>query len=523
MILDTCAAVSMPTILETRSLSKHFGGVSAVKDLSLKVGQGELRCIIGPNGAGKSTFFRLVSGVVQADSGAVFFEGKDISRLSTHNRAHLGIGVKFQNMDVYLDLSVRHNLLIPMQHIHDRGTIDERIADLLSTLHLAGTEDRVVSELSHGERQWLAIGMAVAMRPKLLLLDEPTAGMGPVETDATSELIKGLNSQGMTILVVDHDMAFVRQLDVPITVLHFGTLFAQGTLREIEQHAEVRRIYLGSAGSGQVARQSRMAISSEEARGASGAAAGVGRPNTLVPDHAKIPNAMLALEDLSSGYGGIPIVRRMSFSVGTGEAVAIVGRNGVGKTTLVRTIARLRPIMNGTIKFKAKDIAGVDPSGVARMGLGYAPQGRGIFSRLTVAENLRMGQSVGHGKPPYHDERVFEWFPVLKRRLKQLAGTLSGGEQQMLSIGRLLVGNPDFLLLDEPSEGVQPSIVEAIAEVVVRHSETTGMAVLLVEQNLDLVSMIAERCLVMENGAVTATLSPDDLLDPAVAQKYLAV
>ena len=174
----------------------------------------------------------------------------------------------------------------------------------------------------------------------------------------------------------------------------------------------------------------------------------------------------LALDAVTSGYGGIPIVREVSLEVGTGEIVAIVGRNGVGKTTLIETIAGLLPVMEGGIAFRGRDVTRADARDRARLGMGYVPQGRGIFSRLSVEENLRMGELVGGGRAAAAFGRVYEWFPRLAERRRQRAGTLSGGEQQMLAIGRILVGQPSILLLDEPSEGIQPTIVEQIADVI---------------------------------------------------------
>lgn len=233
-------------MLETRGMSKSFGGLQAIRDFTLAVRAGELRCILGPNGAGKSTLFRLLVGSYNPDSGRILLEGKDVTRMQAYKRARLGIGIKFQNMDVYQDLTVRHNLSVALHHHFGRSEIDHEIVRLLELLHLSGMQERLVRELAHGQRQRLAIGMAIAMRPKLLLLDEPTAGMGPVETRDIGDLIKRLNSGGMTILVIEHDMGFVRQLAVPITVMHYGQLFAEGTLAEIVADAEVRRIYLGS-------------------------------------------------------------------------------------------------------------------------------------------------------------------------------------------------------------------------------------------------------------------------------------
>jgi ABC-type uncharacterized transport system ATPase subunit len=239
------ATASPDSLLEVRGLSKAFGGVRATNDINLSLRSGELRCIIGPNGAGKSTLFKLLMGMTMPDSGTVVFEGKDVTRAQPHRRARLGIGIKLQNMGVYPNLTVRHNMLVPLYHERAGQDPDLQIRQLLQPLRLDGKSDRLVSSLSHGERQWLAIGMVLAMRPRLLLLDEPTAGMDPEETHATCELIRSLNAEGMTVLVTEHDMAFVRQLQSRITVMHFGAVLAEGSLVDIEQHAEVRRIYLG--------------------------------------------------------------------------------------------------------------------------------------------------------------------------------------------------------------------------------------------------------------------------------------
>jgi branched-chain amino acid transport system ATP-binding protein len=232
---------------------------------------------------------------------------------------------------------------------------------------------------------------------------------------------------------------------------------------------------------------------------------------------------ILALDSVSSGYSGVPIVRDATLSLAAGEILGIVGRNGVGKTTLVKTIAGLLRPMSGRIGFKGNDVTSADARDMARAGMGYVPQGRGIFARLTVLENLRMGEMIGSPQGARDYERVFEWFPRLRERSGQRAGTLSGGEQQMLALGRVLIGDPAFLLLDEPSEGIQPSIVQQIAEVLLQQNERRGLAVLLVEQNLDLVFMAADRCLVMDKGAFVAALTPEELADPDIAKRYLAI
>ncbi len=235
--------MTAPAILEASGITMSFGGLKAVDGISLGLMAGELRCVIGPNGAGKSTFFKILGGQLKPSSGRIRFAGRDITRAGPHRRALLGIGVKFQSLDIYPGFSVAENLMLPLLH---RGRDAEReTARLLAELELEGSEALVAGQLPHGEKQRLAIGMALALRPQLLLLDEPTAGMGPEETAAIAALVRRVNEQGVSVMVVEHDMAFVKQLEAPITVLHFGRVFAEGSFQEIESHKEVRQIYLG--------------------------------------------------------------------------------------------------------------------------------------------------------------------------------------------------------------------------------------------------------------------------------------
>ena len=232
-------------IVETRSLSKIFGGVRAVDELDLSIQEGEIHCIIGPNGAGKSTLFKLLMGIERPTAGAIVLDDHDITHMAPHLRARRGLAIKFQSMQVYQDLTVYQNLFIPLRRHHRPREIPDRCADLLTQLQLTDTEERIVGDLSHGQQQWLAIGMSMAVDPKVLLLDEPTAGMSPEETRQTAAIVRQLNDAGVTIAVIEHDMAFVRDLDTRTTVLHYGKVFAQGAFADIERDDDVHRIYLG--------------------------------------------------------------------------------------------------------------------------------------------------------------------------------------------------------------------------------------------------------------------------------------
>ncbi|WP_254714775.1 ABC transporter ATP-binding protein [Natranaeroarchaeum aerophilus] len=230
-------------LLATEGLTKHFGGLTAVDSVDLSVKEGELRCLIGPNGAGKSTLLDLITGQLESSEGSIYFDGMDLTDLDTHERIDAGLSVKFQSPHVYEDLSVTENLQIPLQRT-DRD-VNETINRTLDRIGLSARRDVQAAELSHGQQQRLEIGMATTLDPELLLLDEPVAGMSVEETNEVAELIQSLNDDGMALVVIEHDMEFVDEISQQVTVLNQGEIFRQGTIEEIQDDPDVRRIYLG--------------------------------------------------------------------------------------------------------------------------------------------------------------------------------------------------------------------------------------------------------------------------------------
>jgi urea ABC transporter ATP-binding protein UrtE len=212
----------------------------------------------------------------------------------------------------------------------------------------------------------------------------------------------------------------------------------------------------------------------------------------------------LAIDGLVAGYGGSRVLDGLDLAVASGEVVGLMGRNGMGKSTLMRAVMGVVPRTAGRVTVAGRDTAGLPSFAVARLGVAYVPQGRDLFADFTVMENLELGV-LGHGRPaPGFADAVLALFPILSERLGQKAGTFSGGQQQQLAIARALVSRPRLLLLDEPSEGIQPSIVAEIAERLAAHAAETGLAILIAEQNLDMVMRMAGRCAMIENGRITA-------------------
>lgn len=219
-----------------------------------------------------------------------------------------------------------------------------------------------------------------------------------------------------------------------------------------------------------------------------------------------MPMPILEVVGLCARYEATPVLRGVDLVVGKGEIVALIGRNGVGKTTVMRCLIGLLGAESGTIGYQGRDVTRLGADGRARLGIGYIPQGREVFPRMTVEENLKVGELIGQQRGLVDRRRVFNYFPILEERRRQLAGTLSGGQQQILAIGRALIGNPALILLDEPSEGIQPSIVQMICRVLRAIRDDLGTTVLFVEQNLDTILTIAERGYVMEKGCITAEI-----------------
>jgi urea transport system ATP-binding protein len=232
---------------------------------------------------------------------------------------------------------------------------------------------------------------------------------------------------------------------------------------------------------------------------------------------------MLNVDGLRTGYGRIPILNGVSFAVNEGEFIGILGHNGMGKTTLLKALMGFLPATGGSVRFDGNDVTAAEPYHRARLGFGYVPQGREIFPGLTVYDNLRMGCTKQAGAEQDTIGSVLETFPRLKPLLERQGGALSGGEQQLLAIARCLCGKPRLVLLDEPTEGIQPSIIDEIVETLQRLRDNSGLTLILVEQNLDFIAALSHRILIIQKGMITSEVQPGDLGSAGLVGEFIGI
>jgi ABC-type branched-subunit amino acid transport system ATPase component len=518
-------------LLRLDKVQRHFGGVHAVDGVSLEVEQGSIHGLIGPNGAGKTTLVNLITGYVPVQSGHAWLQSDELTGLPAHRIAALGISRTFQNIRLFKDLTALENVLVgmhtrrrddtlaqlatlPMFRRGQRALMDDARA-LMETVGLAASDiaGRAAGTLPYGDQRRLEIARALALRPRLLILDEPAAGMNPSEKQGMRGLIESLNQGGLTILLIDHDMRLVMAVCQRVAVLDFGRKIAEGTPAEVSTDAGVIKAYLGTGGEKEVT----------SAPGASAGDDAVIEQTPRTRAGAEPDKAILEIEDLTVSYGAINAVRGASLRVAAGEVVALIGANGAGKSTILNTLSGLIRPDSGSAFFDRLDLTRAKPSAIVHHGLVQVPEGREILARQTVLENLELatwGRRDGAAKRK-QIEAVMLRFPILGARQALRAGTLSGGEQQMLAIARGLLARPRLLLLDEPSLGLAPQMVDEVFKAIQEIHEE-GTTILLVEQNALRALEIADRAYVLETGQIRLTGTGDDLLhNPAVRRAYL--
>jgi branched-chain amino acid transport system ATP-binding protein len=506
------------SILEARGISKKFGGLAAVDGIDLTIRRGEILGVIGPNGAGKTTFVNCMTGLEKPTEGSIVFNGQDITKTPSYRIGHLGMARTFQVVKPLRQLTVRENVATGAM-FGARGR--ERTAaqarayadEILERVSLVDKRDRTATELTIPDLKRLELAKALAMDPQLLFLDEVMAGLNQSEIEKAMELILSINRSGVTIFVIEHVMKAIMGISDRLAVLHDGRKIAEGEPEEIVESPAVIEAYLGE----------RFAQRAQAARdeGTSFVASGEFRKAPPV----SATETLLEVKGLSSGYGEVQILRDVTLEVREKEIVALIGANGAGKTTLLWTISRLLTPTAGSVRFAGIDITAARTDEVVGAGVVQVPQGRRLFAGLTVKENLMQGVYLRRdtAKIASDLERVYSLLPRLSERANQLAGRLSGGEQQMCAIGRGLMSRPRLLIIDELSLGLAPLVVDSLLALITQINEE-GTTVLLVEQDVQVALEHAHRGYVLETGRIIQTGPAAELLDDTSIRKaYLGL
>ena len=523
-------------ILSGTAVSVNFRGLKALQQVDIQVPDGAIVGLVGPNGAGKSTLLGVLSGDIVARAGTVRLADQDVSGLGPEARVRRGLARTFQLPELFDELTVREHLTLPRRlaqapsrswsdpltgrFLRQDADEDGAVEALLDLLGLAQVADTPAGALPLGLCRLVEIARAAASRPRVILLDEPFSGLNPAESRLLSQALASLNrAQGIAMVLVEHDVEIVFGLSERVFVLDFGVIIAAGTPAEIQRDPAVRAAYLGdvsdgspgtstagtstpgTSGTAATEGTTRAPDSSDTTTSAREAIAAAGT-GTAAPPRPGQPSHgdLLTVSGLCLKYADATALEQVSFSVAPGSVTALLGPNGAGKSSVARAVSGLVRPQSGLIRFDGEDITGAPADQIRRLGVAYLPEGRGVFRSLTVEENLRVALSgVPKGEQAAAIDSAIELFPVLGQRRRQTAGTLSGGEQQMLSLARVLTRQPRLLIADEISLGLAPLIVEEVFAGLGRVIEL-GVSVILIEQFVHRALAIADRCYVLRRG-----------------------
>ena len=500
------STAGVDSVLEVSGVHKRFGGIKAVDNAALTLKAGQIHALLGPNGAGKTTTFNLISGMFTPDAGTVRLNGVDIQGATPYQVCQRGLARSFQITNLFRGLTIYENLRLSLQARHPARfncwrdidsypVIHAETAELMKFLGLQGMEQIDGGALSYGGQRLVDLGIALGSKPQVLLMDEPLAGLAAAERERVSHLVTTI-AANIPVLIVEHDIDRVLGFSQHVTVMNQGGVLMSGTPEQVRADVRVQEIYTGS-GTPQV----------------------TGR----VAGEACERVQLLRFEGVNAFYGKSHILNDATLDIREGEIVALLGRNGAGKSTLLKALTGLLKPASGRIEFCGQDIAGMSAPDIARLGIGYVPQGRGLFAGMTVADNLALGRLArptdGSSGVVWSEEKILQIFPRLRERMNTPADYLSGGEQQMVAVARALSGNVRLLLLDEPFEGLAPAVVQELFTLFDQLRKE--VAILIVEHNLDLVLALADRVFALERGAVFHQGPAEPLLTDLTYRKQI--
>jgi ABC-type branched-subunit amino acid transport system ATPase component len=537
----------MSNLIEVRGVVKAYGGIKALNGCDLDVIEGEINGLIGPNGSGKTTLFNVVTGYEKVQQGQVMLRGKEITGSSPDRVFGLGIGRTFQLTRMFPRLTVLENVLVATQREEGwvrsmtrlAGSHSERARalELLDFVGITRLANEPAGNLSYGQRKLLELASLLIADPAILLLDEPAGGVNPTLINHLADRIKDLNSDGKTILVVEHNMEFVMGICSRITVLSQGATLMAGTPSEVRSSPAVLEAYLGAdeeeaaldaalreeldAATSGAGRVSVVAEGDSRAQGDSAAEGDSRADAATAGDVAAEP--LLTLSGLCVGYGGADILKHVTLDVARGGITCVVGPNGAGKSTVMKTISGLLRPREGEVRFRGEVVSGLTPKQILARGIAQVPQAHSLFPDMTVHENVEMGAFTVRDRALVRKRlaAVQELYPIVRDRANEKAGGLSGGQQRLVEFARCLMLEPELIMLDEPSMGLDPQTRTMVFEMIALMN-LQGRTILLVEQNARAGLKLSSHGVVLENGAVRLTGTGHEVLThPEIGALYL--
>ncbi len=508
--------------LELIEIGMRFGGTVALSDVSFRVEPAERVGLIGPNGAGKTTLLSVVSGLLRPTAGSVHRQGRDVTRLSAETRARMGIGRTFQHSSRFTALTAAESIAIAIlahrtDHPFMRGVLgrghplEEATTEARALMTELGIESHAevpAGDLPLGIARLVDVARAISGKPDLLLLDEPSSGLDDRERDRLKAFLRRhVSDRGMAFVLVEHDVEFVRSLVDRIVVLDFGHKIADDVTQVVLSDPVVRAAYLGQ--------------DSVVEDGSTDATVEVSMPTAEEFDRLESPKeAALELRGVSAGYGKSLAISAVTMHMPKGSVTAVLGPNGGGKTTLARVITGQMVPMSGSVLIDGRDVTGSSAATMARQGVFHVPDSRAIYPSLTVRENLRMAFRYSAPKGEVEDRitYVLELFPALRRHVSTRAGSLSGGEQQMVALAPAIAIPPSILVVDELSHGLSPIVVGQMFEILARlKGEVT---IVVIEQFTDRALALADSVLALGRGLVVFDGPAESVTDEDVVSWY---
>ncbi len=539
-------------LLLVKDLDVFYGQVQILFDVSMEVGEGEVVALLGTNGAGKSTLLKAISGVVEADFGAVIFDGRDVTHAPPYEIAAVGVTQMPGGDGVFPTLTVRENLRVATWlHRKDKPRAAADVERVLDTFPVLRTRiDEPATNLSGGQQQMLALGMALLTEPRLLMIDELSLGLAPVVVEQLAEIVRDVASRGTTIILVE------QSVNVALTLAHTAHFMEKGQIRfsgptsELLERPDIlRSVFLGGiVGTPSEAEAELEAEAKAQAElgpapsspATSPAAATAVATVVGGEDASGDSPPLLEVRDVSVSFGGIRAVDEVSLTLGEREIVGVIGPNGAGKTTLFDLISGFTTLDRGQILLGDRDVTRMSADERARTGLGRSFQDARLFPSLTVGEALAVALDRWvEVKDPIHPifrlpayvdsedhvarrvDELLELFELGGFR-DRFIGELSTGSRRIVDLAAIVAHSPAVLLLDEPSSGIAQKETEALAPLLLRLRDELGCSIIIIEHDMPLIRSISDRMIALESGSVLTSGSPDEVLTHAeVVASYL--